>query len=329
MNRWSIKNLQAVDIGPSVPHGDFLVRVHSIFKKAINLQVTSCQEARVKVVCKERDKACDLAEKSYEEPNRNLITIVSFESFNYPQSIRIASTEDFTKYGLVSNDIGRLDRYGIELKQPNLTASICIPFAGATRLVHKPLPAIPHLNAFWQIAANLLTAMQKKAMVELCIEKLAIGSTTYDTMSVLITKAVVNFGEAIQSGDIDVLHNATIRLIGLGSGLTPSGDDFLCGFIAAVHCRPNMRIDHWLKLSKIILANLTKTNEISATFLYCAIKGEVCDTLWNFAKAIHNGISLEARLEQLCKMGHSSGMDTATGFLYGLKIWNRQPQYAK
>jgi hypothetical protein len=251
-----------------------------------------------------------------------LVTILSRDSIDYPQGIRIASSEDFTDYGLTSNDDGNLDECGIILGQANTAVPVYISLAGSTKLKCQPLPKILNLGFAWQSGVYLLADIQSRAGIDLRIEALIAGGTTFGIVGKLLADAAVSLGKSIQNTDVDTLHHATLRLIGLGPGLTPSGDDFLCGFIAAAYCKSNVRNNLLLEISQIILSGLTKTNAISATFLRCVIRGEVCSALYNFAKAIRGNVNLEETLKQLCTIGHSSGMDTATGFLYGLKIWS-------
>ena len=63
------------------------------------------------------------------------------------------------------------------------------------------------------------------------------------------------------------------HLIGLGIGLTPSGDDFLCGFLAGLRLSDGSSV--FLPfLEQHILHTLDRTNEISAAFLRCAVLGQ-------------------------------------------------------
>jgi hypothetical protein len=202
--------------------------------------------------------------------------------------------------------------------------SIYIAFADADKLAYKSLPIISNLGYAWQSSVDLLATIQNQAVVDLHIAKLMIGCDISQNMSNLLTKYAINLGKSVLSMDIGALHNATLKLLGLGSGLTPSGDDFLCGFIAAAYCKSNILDKCLVELCQIVLDNLAKTNAISATFLRCTVYGEVGTALYNFAKAICDNKKLEETLKQLCTIGYSSGMDTATGFLYGLKIWHKQ-----
>ena len=330
MNNLTVKTLQSATIGPSVPCGHFLVKVHSVFRKAINLQLLGYSGIKARTKYKEIGRAHSSTTKELEPTNNiNLITILSCESLDYPQGIRLDSVENFADYNLTQNGCGNFGGYGIILKQPNTTAYIYISFSGANKLKYESLPHILCPETYWQICVNLLAAMQDKAMVELHIRTLTTNYVAFGTMSELLTNAALNLGESLRNGNANALRNAVSRLVGLGPGLTPSGDDFLCGFLAAAHCQPIVRVGRLPELNQAIMAGLKKTNSISATFLHCAINGEVCCALYDFAKAISSGVDLNDKLNRLCTIGHSSGMDIATGFLYGLKIWKQQQQHSQ
>ena len=145
------------------------------------------------------------------------------------------------------------------------------------------------------------------------------------------------------------------RLIGLGLGLTPGGDDFLCGILAGlILCRmknpaseketipevltlcrtinsasaetvqyinsdfrPSRISNHpfALALETQIRNHLCDTNDISAAFLRCALDGQ-------FSLAVNRLPSLKSASEILSvfsEIGHSSGTDTLCGIYYILK----------
>lgn len=146
-----------------------------------------------------------------------------------------------------------------------------------------------------------------------------------------------------------------VRLIGLGLGLTPGGDDFLCGILAGlILCRmknpaseketipevltlcrtinsasaetvqyinsdfrPSRISNHpfALALETQIRNHLCDTNDISAAFLRCALNGQ-------FSLAVNRLPSLKSASEILSvfsEIGHSSGTDTLCGIYYILK----------
>jgi len=91
------------------------------------------------------------------------------------------------------------------------------------------------------------------------------------------------------------------KLLGLGGGLTPSGDDFLVGYIAAKKME-GMEIPFKLKMSS--------TTPLSAHFLKHALGGRFSDKIIGFIK--------EGDLSIL-SFGESSGVATAFGIIKGME----------
>lgn len=101
------------------------------------------------------------------------------------------------------------------------------------------------------------------------------------------------------------------RLVGLGIGLTPGGDDFLCGMLAGMDM--GNQKDHPLAeaLRKEIAQSLHRTNDISRAFLTCALEGQYGQLVLDVYGKSAEEIFLEAK-----EIGHSSGMDTLCGIVY-------------
>ena len=101
------------------------------------------------------------------------------------------------------------------------------------------------------------------------------------------------------------------QLLGRGPGLTPLGDDVLCGWIATHRAAgvPTPEID------SVVRAGLTLTTLLSATLLDCALHGEVFPELGQFLLAI--GTAAEpGRAAALRAVGGTSG----AGLLHGARL---------
>jgi len=104
-------------------------------------------------------------------------------------------------------------------------------------------------------------------------------------------------------------------LVGFGPGLTPAGDDYLTGFVAA----------RWSQGSGMackadLLPLLSRTNAVSAAFLASAAEGLFSDSLVNLALSLgRGGTAWKTALSVLGDQGHSSGLDAASGFVHGLR----------
>jgi hypothetical protein len=291
-------DLEAAAIGADVPPCPFPVAVHSVFRGALNLQGPVLDDGG------------------------GLVTVMDDPALDHPRSIRLDRAQDFTTLGLRPLAAGRFDAGGILLERPG-APPLRIGCRHAVRPAARPLPAIRSLGAPWQAAAALLSAMQTLAGADLRLDHLLGPDRPQGLLGQRLASAALALGQAVRTGARDSAREAAAGLVGLGGGLTPSGDDFLCGFLAAARCRmaPD-RLPLRAALEREILDRLGGTNAISATLLRCATEGKVSRALDRLARAIRAGRGPGPALADLCALGHSSGMDTATGFLYGLGVWS-------
>jgi hypothetical protein len=115
-----------------------------------------------------------------------------------------------------------------------------------------------------------------------------------------------------------VCEEAVRGLIGLGPGLTPSGDDFLVGALALLDAIGER--DAHAALARAIIDVLPgSTAPLSACFLRAAAAGHV-------GKALHCAVSsvitgdVDAAIAAVENIGHSSGWDMMAGIATTLRV---------
>lgn len=132
---------------------------------------------------------------------------------------------------------------------------------------------------------------------------------------------------AFASAPVPQLVQDGRRLIGLGLGLTPSGDDYLLGFVAARIAQGETGEVRWLRLSLAHHA-MNATNLISASYLRHGLQGRFSSHLKRLLDLLHSpGCTPEAVkpvIEQVIQVGSTSGRDTLIGVLTGL--WRHEQQ---
>lgn len=119
-----------------------------------------------------------------------------------------------------------------------------------------------------------------------------------------------------RAGDVSGAANKLCELIGLGEGLTPSGDDFLCGVLAAAYLFGGNASELCGVLRPRITERLSQTNDISAAFLKCACAGQFSRPIIE----LQQNVDLERSHKNFSAIGHSSGADTLSGILYAARI---------
>ena len=143
-------------------------------------------------------------------------------------------------------------------------------------------------------------------------------------------KAWLVIQEIIQASlvnDTDLMIDSAKSLIGLGEGLTPSGDDFLGGFIFSRqlfdhHFKNVLNLPIWNYLDFILQSKL-RTNLISYTLLTDHAEGHSVEPLHQFTNGLLMGESVDQlylNVEKLICLGHSTGWDLLSGFLAGMSV---------
>ncbi|WP_153337332.1 MULTISPECIES: DUF2877 domain-containing protein [unclassified Nocardioides] len=109
-------------------------------------------------------------------------------------------------------------------------------------------------------------------------------------------------------GPAPLSHAEVAALVGVGDGLTPYGDDVLCGWLGAHRAAgiATPDVDHAVR------ALAHRTTLLSATLLDCAVRGEV---LAEFAAWLRSlGTAREpAAAATLASIGHTSGLGLLRG----------------
>lgn len=126
-------------------------------------------------------------------------------------------------------------------------------------------------------------------------------------------------GDEIAPDVLDLLRErptaALDRVLGRGSGLTPFGDDVVCGLLATLlasddPCAPALRGEARRQAPG-------RTTSLSATLLHRAGEGDVLPAFAQVVTAlVHRPHDLEARVARLRGVGHTSG----AGMLLGLRL---------
>jgi hypothetical protein len=306
---------RAVTMGSEVPAGDFRFRVHSVFAASLNLAVAG---------------------------QRGLVTLTGVGAAERPRSIGLASRERFDAWPVSAGMDGR--REGAQLVFADGAGGVAFAVdldtavaAGRRRLPHVDCGR-PGVRAAWSACADRLERLQAERETDLRLAALCGAPQPQPPASTpagrRLAAAARALAEAARERDPVAADVAAADLVGLGPGLTPAGDDFLCGFAAALRCASRAGdADRRFALAwgRALSARLSATTVVGATYLESAIAGAFAGEIHALVRALATGDSSDAgapaALKALCGLGHSSGMDTATGLLHGL--WLRGGEEAR
>jgi hypothetical protein len=139
-------------------------------------------------------------------------------------------------------------------------------------------------------------------------------------------QAIIEIREFLRDQDISsksILKPVT-SLIGLGPGLTPSGDDFLGGIMIMLSLLK--QDDKINRLAGAIEIAASATNDISRAHLKAAAQGLGAEPLHATIGDItsNRGRELQVSLKRLNAIGHCSGWDALAGAVITLRAWLAQ-----
>jgi hypothetical protein len=121
-------------------------------------------------------------------------------------------------------------------------------------------------------------------------------------------------GLAAYAGLPAVIEAATVaRLVGHGGGLTPLGDDVLCGWLAVLHATGRLTPE----TAALVRDAAGRTTMLSATLLDCALHGEVLPEFAAYVAALGTPTEQDAA-RVLMAIGHTSGAGMWFGATHAL-----------
>ncbi len=130
---------------------------------------------------------------------------------------------------------------------------------------------------------------------------------------------------AVRSGNTAEVKKVARKLIGLGPGLSPSADDALSGFTAAlwwVSHSLGSGISNVEDINRVIVSQASGTTLLSKQLLQHAARGEVNERVEELLEALLAGgqSEIEPGVEQVLKIGETSGADMMVGLLLGMQM---------
>jgi len=126
---------------------------------------------------------------------------------------------------------------------------------------------------------------------------------------------LANIVKPFANGVEDVVQNPEPyrKLMGLGQGFTPAGDDFLSGFLATLNASSKIYGFKGFFLSKDDI--LSSTSWASGMLLYYSQYGYVGEGVSKIVQSLRDKVGFSDALMDLARIGHTSGLDISLGVL--------------
>lgn len=118
------------------------------------------------------------------------------------------------------------------------------------------------------------------------------------------------------------LEGGAAQLRGLGYGLTPSGDDFLAGFLLGMHALEMAAGIDLAAQRRAVREASRGANPFSEAMLRSAVEGRSFERASSLIRALFEGAEadVERHTRRLFAVGASSGADLGVGLLFALKV---------
>ena len=305
----ALNSLHALSAGSAVPLEEFGGRVHSVFERACNLRLD----------------------------DGTLVTLLHADYGNVPQGIRLRVPPNFSfediglqtgQEAVAVSSVLSIEEVGLQIDLT--TASVW----------HCDLPELrvnlgqDEVYEAWHIGLRQL--YEKGIEGDLSALKWSSDRTGHaltmmdgaSPVASIAYPAVSHLLRLTRSCRHAELESVLEPLIGLGSGLTPSCDDFLVGYLGGLWSTVSIFAGQgrdFLQKLGIALESLTQlTNEISRSYLLHAAQGRVSELLAVLAQAIGTGRdenSIRKATQKALNVGSTSGADGVLGLIIGLSIW--------
>lgn len=304
---------QALSVGAEVPTYCFSGTVHSVFRQACNVRI---------------------------EPHK-LLTLLPAEKGNVPHGIRLSTSSQSVFLDLFRVGQPVACRGGIlRIDGPDFYVDLrtARPWHIDLKELHIDLLQ-PTQAQSWAIAWSELTTYHGKSGLSGITElpgHSAGQSIASATSEVLMQQTAHTVPALLRATSNVELQDAVIAirlLIGLGPGLTPSGDDFLVGYLAGLWCtvRNNPSRLRFLTAFGSELSEAARhTNEVSGAYLRSAAKGHISESIATLAqqlKQMNDLSSIRAATQAALQVGHTSGSDGVLGLLLGCVAWQDLPSH--
>ncbi len=266
----------------------FAARVHSVFDRVVNVEPAA--RGLFTIAARALDNA----------PDTVIVDIGSFSAAGIARGDPVA---------IVGTELHIGDGFAVQLATAAPWHAHLPRYAGAgSRLPTQLRCARAHL-----IRHDLRSGLAGKGAGEGCFA-LEIDAALRLRSSLLL--------EALaQQRATDACRHA-ISMLGLGPGLTPSGDDFLVGLLAVLNLADSP-CEGWLdRGAPVLLHARHATNAISLAALTAAADGRVRESIAALIEALLHGTPtrLAEPLHAVLAIGATSGADIVAGILAGLEL---------
>jgi hypothetical protein len=277
-----------------------------LFADSVGARVPPRARAQVHSVFQ---RACNIETEAGE-----LVTLVAPGSGNLPHGIRCAAPFARLRQGQAA----KLE--GATLRFP--AAEIVVDFSRAI-VWNGRIAAVSTDLRVSQVRRALRDHAPDQGVAPALYSCGRLHSTLERALAARLAQTLPLLARATERGDAGAAVSALSALVGLGAGLTPAGDDFIVGYLAALWSRSRREpgIAALLRALALPIGRLSlHTNAISRQMLLDALQGQFAERLTDVVRCICDGGDIAGASMRALEVGHSSGADALCGLLFGYSL---------
>jgi hypothetical protein len=256
-------------------------------------------------------RACNIETDSGE-----LVTLLASNTGNLPHGLRCASRNDLLHARLRQGQAVVLE--GMALRIP--AADLVVDFSRAAVWKGTLAAASPALRQLRELCDMLRSRAPDQGVAPALFSSGNSDSPFGRALVARMTQTLPKLAHATETRDAGQAVSALSALVGLGTGLTPAGDDFIVGYLAALWSRSYRErgLAALLRALAVPVGQLSRhTNAISRQMLLDALGGHFAERLTGVVRCLCGGGEITSAAVRLLEVGHSSGADSLCGLLFG------------
>jgi len=267
-------------------------------------------------------RACNI-----ETPAGELVTLLAHDLGNVPHGIRLAGPVAPFDSWLIPGQNAILENSALCVPDAGVTVDVSSAAVWRGAVVAVSMDSCPMTPggaavavALRELRETLIDCAPAQGFAPLLAAPARARSSVDRACASRLSHTLPMLARANERHDVTAFARAAARLVGLGPGLTPSGDDFIAGYLAALWSRAGFEggIDAILPSLGDALAPLfLRTNAISRQMLSDAAHGRFAERLVDVTVAISCAGNVVEATRRALASGHSSGADTLCGLLFG------------
>jgi uncharacterized protein DUF2877 len=268
------------------------MRVHSIYRSVVNIATAD-----------------------------GLLTVASPEAGGLPNGILADLGPDWRTIDLQPGMV--VHASDAHVRVPGAGLEICLDGARSWSPRLRPDPEAPGAAvAVWRRRASPTRAIAHTRVCAGGFSPLLTANAARDDRLGTVARARPILAElivALDARDRIAAARVAVGLIGLGPGLTPSGDDALVGIEAALHALDSPTAGF---LALALRDVEDRTTALAATLLHHAARGEFAERLHDLLRALlgSDQDTIPTAIDRAASWGATSGTDCLLGVLTGLDI---------